>query len=359
MKNSAHLRHVFAACLCATLVLPACAKKPEEKKSGPPPAIITTTQAVARDVPVLEHSTGEAESATAPKIGAEVGGRILKVHVEIGDAVKKGQLLAEIDASDYAADARRVEAQAVSQQKLTERYRELANKGFVSPSKVEEIEAQNVSSREQLTRANKNLSRTRVTSPLDGRVDNRFVSVGDWIELGKPMFQLSTSEALRIRLPFPETVAERIKVGQMVTLSTPTAPGQNVNGTITQLRPMVGASSRSFDAIVEVINPGNWQPGASVNGEVVIETHPGAITVPEQSVVLRPAGTVVYIVDSGKALQRKVKTGVRQSGYVEILEGLNAGEQIAVDGAGYLTDQAKIVVKPVEQKGTGAAEQAK
>ncbi len=359
MKNSARPRYAIAACLCAALTLTGCAKTPEEKKSGPPPAIITTTQAVARDVPVLEHSTGEAESATAPKIGAEVGGRIIKVHVEIGDAVRKGQLLAEIDASDYAADARRLEAQAVSQQKLTERYRELAGKGFISPSKVEEIEAQNVSSREQLTRANKNLSRTRVTSPLDGRVDNRFVSNGDWIDLGKPMFQLSTSEALRIRLPFPETIAERIRAGQSVTLSTPTAPGNSVSGTIAQLRPMVGTTSRSFDAIVEVMNPGNWQPGASVNGEVVIETHPGAITVPEQSVVLRPAGTVVYIVESGKAIQRKVRTGVRQSGYVEILEGLNAGEQIAVDGAGYLTDQAKVAVKQPEQNGAKAAEQAR
>jgi RND family efflux transporter MFP subunit len=198
-----------------------------------------------------------------------------------------------------------------------------------------------------------------VISPLDGRVDNRFVSNGDWIDLGKPMFQLSTSETLRIRLPFPETIAERIRAGQSVTLSTPTAPGNSINGTIAQLRPMVGETSRSFDAIVEVINPGNWRPGASVNGEVVIETHPGAITVPEQSVVLRPAGTVVYIVESGKALQRKVRTGVRQSGYVEILEGLNAGEQIAVDGAGYLTDQAKVAVKQPEQNGAKAAEQAR
>jgi RND family efflux transporter MFP subunit len=358
MKNPARIRFALV-CMSAALTLSACEKKPEEKKSGPPPAIITTTQAAVRDVPVLENSIGEADSATSPKIGAEVGGRIIKVHVEIGDEVKKGQLLAEMDASDYASDARRLEAQAAAQHKLTERYRELARKGFVSPSKVEEIESQNVASREQLTRASKNLSRTRVIAPLDGRVENRFVSVGDWIDLGKPMFQLSTSETLRIRLPFPETVAEKIRPGQAVALTTPTAPGKTMSGKIAQLRPMVGTSSRSFDAIVEVRNPGSWQPGASVKGEVVLEIHTGAITVPEQSVVLRPAGTVVYAVENEKALQRKVKTGVRQAGYVEILEGLNAGEQVAVDGAGYLTDQAKVAIKQPEQNGAKPAEQAK
>lgn len=358
MKNSVHFRFVLA-CLSATLALSACEKKPEEKKSGPLPAIITTTQTVTRDVPVLEHSIGEVDSTTAPRIAAEVGGRITRVHVEIGDTVKKGQLLAEIDTTDYAADVRRLEAQATTQQKLTERYRELAQKGFISPSKVEEIEAQNVSSREQLTRANKNLSRTRVISPLDGHVDNRFISAGDWIDLGKPLFQLSTSEVLRIRLPFPESAAQRIRAGQRVTLSTPTAPGKNVSGTITQLRPMVGATSRSFDAIIEITNPGDWRPGASVNGEVIVETHSGAITIPEQSIVLRPAGTVVYVVENGKALQRKVRTGVRQAGYVEILEGLSSGEQIAMDGAGYLTDQARVAVKQPEQRADKTAEQAK
>ena len=114
----------------------------------------------------------------------------------------------------------------MTQQKLTERHRDLASKGFISASKLEEMEAQNVSTREQLTRAAKNLSRTRIVSPVDGRVDNRMVSVGDWIDLGKPVFQLSTSENLRIRLPFPETAASRIKLGQTVTLSTPTAPDQ-------------------------------------------------------------------------------------------------------------------------------------
>lgn len=339
---------LLLAALVAGLSLAGCGKK-EEKKAGPPPAVISVTKAETRDVLVVEQSIGDADSSTAPKVGAEVAGRITKVNAEIGDAVKKGQVLAEIDALDYSADAKRMEAQAVSQSKLTERYRELAKKGFISPSALESYEAQDVSAREQHNRAAKNLARTRIVSPVTGRVDNRLVSVGDWIELGKPVFQLSTSEHLRIRLPFPETVASRIKVGQEVHLSTPTAPDKIMAGKIEQVRPAVGGSSRSFDAIVAVTNPGDWKAGSSVNGEVVIETHPGAVTVPEQSVVLRPAGTVVYAVENGKAVQRKVKTGTKQGGYIEIVDGLKAGETVAVDGAGFLTDKATVAVKGDKQ----------
>lgn len=334
--------------LTAGLALGGCGKKAEEKK-GPPPAVISVSQALTRDVPVVERAVGEADSSTAPKVAAEVAGRITKILVEIGDPVKKGQLLAEIEPTDFSADAKRAQALAVSQQKLTERYRELAKKGFISPASLEGYEAQNVATREQYARAAKNLSRTRILSPVDGRVDDRMVSVGDWIDLGKPVFQLAASDRLRIRLPFPETVASRIRVGQAVSLSTPASPGKVVSGQVTQLKPMVGSTSRSFDAIVEVKNPGDWRPGGSVDGAVVTETHPAAVMAPEQSVVLRPAGTVVYVVQDGKALQRKVKTGVKQGGLVEIVEGLKSGETVAVDGAGFLTDKATVAVKGGKQ----------
>lgn len=346
------LFHLATFGLCATLAMSGCAKKPEEKKSAPPPAMVTVTQAESRDVSVVENSVGEADSATAPKVGAEVAGRIIKVNVDIGDPVKKGQLLAEIDSADYSADAKRLEAQAASQHKLAERYRELARKGFISPSALESYDTQDIAAREQHTRATKNLARTRIVSPVDGRVDNRFISVGDWIDLGKPVFQLSTSEKLRIRLPFPENAAPRIKVGQTVILSTPAAPDASMTGKIEQVQQLVSSTNRAFDAVVEVNNPGNWKPGASVNGAVIIEKHEQAVTVPEVSVVLRPAGKVVYVIENGKAVQHIVKTGVTQNGMVEILQGLKAGETVAVDGAGFLTDNAAVNVKdPASTKG--------
>ncbi len=339
------MRWALLAALLAGATLGGCGRKEEAAKQGPPPALITAAQAQARDLELVETAVGEADSATAPMVAAEVAGRVIRVHAEVGDAVRRGQLLAELDAADFAADARRLEAQALTQRRLTERYRELARQGFISPIKLEEVEALNVAAQEQHVRAAKNLARTRIVAPVAGRVEARLVSQGDWLELGQPAFQLATSERLRIRLPFPETAAARIRAGQTVYLTTPSAPDAPFTGRVTEVRSLVGTGSRSFDAIVEVGNPGQWRPGASVTGRVVVETHPGAVMVPEQSVVLRPAGTVVYVVADGRAAQRVVRAGTKDRGEIEILEGLQAGETVAVDGAGFLTDGAKVAVQ--------------
>ena len=95
---------------------------------------------------------------------------------------------------------------------------------------------------------------------------------------------------------------------------------------------------------MDINNPGSWRPGASVNGTVIIAEHPGAVTVPEQSVVRRPAGEVVYVIEQGRARQRVVRTGQRKEGRIEILEGVTVGDILAVDGAGFLTDGARVQV---------------
>jgi len=353
--------------LLTAALISGCAKKAEEKKSGPQPAIISAAPAQSRDVVLSERSVGDVDSTSTPKVGAEVAGRITKVNVEIGDPVKAGQVIAELDGRDYQlakqaaqAEAARLAATLAQQARQTERYRELVKKNFISPLLMDQTESQEIATREQLAaaraqleRADFNLSRTRIVAPVSGRIDQRMISVGDWIELGKPLFQIAGSDKLRVRLPFPEGAGARIKPGQTVLLSTPAAPGETVSGRIEQTRPVVSGGSRAFDVIVEVKNPGLWRPGASVNGEVVMETHAGAVTVPEQSVVLRPAGAVVYVIESNQALQRQVKTGIKRDGQVEIVAGLKAGEQVAVDGAGFLTDKAKV---SVQQKG-GAPKQ--
>jgi len=348
------MRPLLLLILIVALGLAGCGKKPEEKKA-PPPSLITVAQAQARDLEIIEEAVGEADSATAPKVAAEVAGRVLKVYVEVGDAVKRGQVLAELDPGDYAADAKRLQAQAVTQQKLTERYRDLAGQGFVSSSKLEEVEAQNIAAQELYARAARNLARTRIVAPISGRIDARFIAQGDWVDLGKPAFQLTSSERLRIRLPFPETVAPRIRPGQAVHLISPSAPDKPFDGRVSEVRPMVGSGNRAFDAIVEVANPGDWRPGASVTGRVVVEVHPRAVMVPEQSVVLRPAGKVVYVVAEGRAVQRVVSTGIKEGGQIEILEGLKAGETVALDGAGFLSDQARVQVQATSstQPGSG------
>jgi RND family efflux transporter MFP subunit len=145
-------------------------------------------------------------------------------------------------------------------------------------------------------------------------------------------------------LPFPERVADSLVPGQSVRLRV-NSGNQAVNATISELRPMIGTNSRAVEAIVELDNPGTWRPGNSVSATVVLSTRTGQALVPALSVVQRPAGSVVYVLDGDTARQRVVEIGVRTNGDVEVRDGLAEGERVVVDGAGFLTDGTRVEVQ--------------
>jgi membrane fusion protein, multidrug efflux system len=107
---------------------------------------------------------------------------------------------------------------------------------------------------------------------------------------------------------------------------------------------MITADNRTVDVIADVVDAEGWQPGASVTGTVILGEQAAAMMIPEQCLVLRPAGEVVYVVRDNIANQAVVKTGLRQNGLIEVLEGLNDNDTIVVDGAGFLTDKAPVKI---------------
>ena len=142
---------------------------------------------------------------------------------------------------------------------------------------------------------------------------------------------------------FPEKLAHILKPGVDIKLETPTTdvPYTTI---IQELKPQIVADSRSIDVIADIEKQDDWQAGASVKGTIVFDKK-DSVSVPEPSVVLRPSGSVVYEAVNGKAVARNVKTGITQDGWIEIIDGLEADKEIIVDGAGYLTNDANIVLK--------------
>ncbi|WP_287962620.1 efflux RND transporter periplasmic adaptor subunit [Alcanivorax sp.] len=321
---------------------------------------VTVVQAESRDLARWEPSVGQLHAIESPLIAAEVAGRVLAISADVGDSVKKGAALALIDPQDYRlakaatqAEVERFTALIRAQQLQVKRLRSLMADKSASRSALDEAEAklgalkaQLAGARVRLQQAERDLARTRVTSPIDARVDQRQVSVGDWVNKGTPLFRLTTWKRLRARLPFPESLLSRLRPGLPVRLTTPLSPGETAEGRIDEIRPAINEANRAVEVIVDFDNPGNWRPGASVTGEVQLENRPNAVVVPEAAVVRRPAGTVVYLPENGHVRQRKVVTGLRIDGLVEIRHGLKAGETVVLHGAGFLTDGAAIEVKP-------------
>lgn len=320
---------------------------------------VTATTAISRDIEVWESSVGQLETRIKPLIAAEVSGRLGSVNVEVGEQVKQGQLLAEIIAEDfYLAEARakadidRVEALLHAQHLKTDRYRSLVQKKLTDQSTLDDAEAQEaalraelVSFRVRLQQAQRDIDKAKITSPVDGEVDELRVSRGDYVAVGSPLVRITNRQYLRARLTYPETFLPQLHRHLPVRLSSPSAPGVTVESSIRYVRPSVTHGSRAAQVIVEIENPGSWKPGATVTGAVRVALHEAVVMLPKVSVVLRPAGTIVYVLNDGKAVQRVVRTGLQQDDFVEILSGVRAGEQVAADGAGFLTDGATVDVK--------------
>jgi len=366
--------------LCAALLLTACDKKPEEKKSGPPPTLITVTQVKSGAFEVTEDTLGTLEAVNDPKIGAEVAGKVARVLAFAGKTVKRGETLAIIDATDLAlasqseqAEARRLEVLLAQQDKLVERQQSLVAKGFLSQNAADDAKAQRGAIAEQLASAQaragvgkRSVGKTTVVAPFDGIIENQMIAPGDYVKLGDPLFQLVSNQRLRAHLPFPESAAPRLTRGQVVRLTSPQLPGKVFEAKIADIRPSLAESSRALDVIVDLEADGLLRAGGTVNASVQIAAKAAALVVPEQSVVLRPAGKVVYaiVAEDGKqkAQQRVIQAGAKKGGVIEVLAGLKEGETVAQDGAGFLTNGAAVTVKeakPDAQKtGSGATAQS-
>jgi RND family efflux transporter MFP subunit len=206
----------------------------------------------------------------------------------------------------------------------------------------------------------RSLGKTRVVAPIDGEIETQVVASGDYVKVGDPLFTIVGTQRMRAHLLFPENAANRIRPGLKVTLESPAAPGRAIESTIDEIKPTMSAGNRALDAIVRFeTNDGAFRGGGSVNARVVLQTKSDALMVPEQSVVLRPAGKVVYVVANGRASQRLVETGLKQDGLQEVVKGLAAGDVIAADGAGFLSDGAAVTLAATRSAETKGAKKGR
>ncbi len=346
--------------LLALILLAGCGR--EDATPAPPgPRAVPVTTATAQAATVVETATavGRLDSKSRPRLEAEVAGRITSVVVDVGDRVAAGDRLALLDPTDLRLEQQRAQAELAQlrsdrdhQQRQLERLLGLAERELASTAQLDEarsrlnaLNAQVSAARARLQLAERNLGRAEIVSPVDGEIEARLISTGDRVAPGTPLFTLSTDHLLQATLPFSERHLTRLRPGLPVRLTSPVTPGQEVVHPLSEIRPVIAPGSRAVEVIVEFPSPGGWPPGASVDGVVELERRDDAILVPALSVIQRPAGRVVYVVEGETAHQRVVEIGLRVDHQYEIRSGLAAGEVVVLDGAGFLTDGARIAVR--------------
>lgn len=355
-----HKKTALILLLCSVF-LTACGDDAGQKVVGPRPVLITMFEALSGVTEELEVTVGRIESKAEPLVAAEIDGRITRIYAEVGTKVAAGDSLARIDPEDYRlslqsaqSEVGRLNAMIEQQQRLVNRYLKLREDEFFAEntldaalSELDVLKKQKISAVTRLTQAERNLTRADVGAPLSGEISERLVNEGDYVKRGNPLFRISTDDYLRIVLPYPEELADRLRTGLTVRLESATAFGTRIEAQVTEIRPTIGDFNHAVDLIVDMPNPGNWRAGGTINGELVMKTIDDAVLIPETSVVLRPSGHVVYVLndDLTSVEERLVETGVLTNDLLEIRSGLTAGEKVALDGAGFLTGGAAVNVQ--------------
>ncbi len=327
----------------------------EEKKPIKKAVSITTQNVKLSNLDVYEKSVGIVYNLDSSFISAETSGVVKSVNVEIGDYVNKNQVLAQIDKEELEntrnaqiSEINKIKAQLKDQEKNLVRYKSLYKNGYVSQSELDAISTNVKTLKEQLSSAkamlanyNIVLEKSVIKSKIQGIIQERSISKGTFVSIGTPLFTIVDNSNLLILANYPQFFSSIVKKDQAVVVEID--ENKIIKTKIKEIKPVVDEQTRSLQVIIELPNNEyKLKPGETVNVKIIIQKKSNIILLKEEAVVLRNKGKVVYIIKDNIVEERLVKTGVSQDGLIEITDGLQGGEEIALEGAGFLSNNANI-----------------
>ncbi|HKP45026.1 MAG TPA: efflux RND transporter periplasmic adaptor subunit [Pyrinomonadaceae bacterium] len=386
---SKHCRFVIAPLLAVTLLSAACRSSYQgsarENKAGEKTARQVRTARV-EETPFGETVTANGTLAAYDQstAGVKVAGRLRTISVDLGSVVRRGQAIAQLEAEDYKLRVQQAEA-ALSQARARlglspegaddkvkpedtgtvrqakavmdearlsrERAAKLVQQGVVARSDfdsadatykvalsryqdaLEEIrnrQALLAQRRSELALARQQLADTAVYAPIDGIVQEKKASVGEYLAAGAPVVDIVRMNPLRLRAEVPERDASTVRMGQNVRVSIE-GDARIYLGQIKRLSPVITQQNRMLVVEADVQNDGLLRPGSFAKAEIVTNDAKMAVTVPNNSIVTFAGIEKVIVVQNGKALEKPITTGRRNGDWTEIVAGVNVGDQVVVD----------------------------
>jgi RND family efflux transporter MFP subunit len=361
----------------------------------PVKVIAAVEQRVARTV----VATGTLAAEDQVVIGTKVPGRLAEISIDMGTRVRRGQVVARLDASDYRlrvdqAEAALHQARArlglplggaderidPEQTSIVRQARAVLEEAQLTRDRSAKLMEQNLIARAQLDTAEANLkvaegryhdaleevrnrqallaqrrseldlarqqlADTTMTSPIDGAVAMKQASVGEYLAAGAPVATVVQIHPLRLRVNVPEREAVDVRTGQTVRLTVEGDPTV-YQGRVVRLSPIVQEQSRTLSVEAEVPNErAVMKPGAFARAEVVTEASQPVIRVPTAALVTFAGIEKLLVVRQDKIVEVRVQTGRRANDSVEIVSGLKPGEQVVLQPGNLAPGQAVVVTR--------------
>ena len=312
---------------------------------------VSVTQAVPSEWPLLLSANGNIAAWQEAVIGAEAGGlRTEEVRVNVGDRVKKGQVLARLQSDTLRADLdqtraslKEAEAGLAEATANADRARRLQPSGMITGQQATQWLTAEQTARARLAvfkakiRADEvRLTQTEIKAPANGVISARSATIGAVVQPGQELFRLILDERLEWRADVPAAELARLKPGMAATVFT--ASDAKVPGTIRMIAPTVDAQTRNGLVYVDLADVQDAKAGMFARGEIALGKS-GALTLPQASVQMRDGFHYVFrLGDDSKVVQTKVTVGRRSGDRIEVISGIDATQKIVSDGVGFLVD---------------------
>lgn len=339
-------------------------------------------------------SPGEAVTDRKIIMKAEVAGKIKSLNAEESRHVKKGEILLEIEDEEYKLElesqeadrlrylseillekkfgeyeersSRQDEKKILEAEKEYEKARQLFQKGLISTEefekkgkqyelaliesgeKKEEIRAaaKGLTQAEiRVKKAKMALEKTKIRSPFYGIVYDIKVSPGEHVSNGSELFTLINIERIKVHATVLESEIRKMKVGREVELTFSSYPEKSFKGTVKAISPIVNPEDKTCKVIIDVANPGEEiKPGMHVDVEIASNIYENRLLIPQEAVLVRGGRRMAFVVENGMAKWRYIQVGFENEDFVEVLEGIEEGEQVITEGHLTLAHDAKVNV---------------
>lgn len=359
LPRPAALRTALAATLVLSLSLTACKKKDDvaEKAASTPALAVTTTPVVTRQMADALDVSGPVSAVEEMQLGVELSGlRVTALHVDVGQPVRRGQVLLTLDhrvldssLAQANAAMREAEAGAELARANLNRGQGLASSKYISATQLDELRAARTQAEARLgtARAARDAAALQrsfadLRAPANGILSKRLVQPGQVVSAGMELMRMIRDGKLEWRAELPSAQLSQVKPGDRIALHT--REGKPIEGRVRAVSPGVDATTRTGTVYADLPQPGDLQPGVYLQGSISTGLS-DALVIPTQAIVLRDGFPTVFTIDAqGVAHQARVRTGGKESNLTAVIEGVKAGDQVALQGAGFLADGDKVRV---------------
>lgn len=290
-----------------------------------PPVVAVTTPEYGTAVRAV-YATGIVEPTVSIPIAPRAGGRIVQLLAEEGDRVSEGEVLARLEDADLRRTVEELQARERYARQTYNRVRELVDRGVAAAVELDRALSDLQAAEAATARAREQLDYMTLRAPAEGFILRRDGEVGEYVGINQPVFFMSADAPLRIEAEVDEEDIPLVEVGQPVLVNADAFPERVFDGQVAEITPKGDPVSRSYRVRVKLPENTPLKVGMTADTNIIVEREENALLLPATAL----ADGSVWLVRGGELHRQPVEVGIRGDEQVQILDGLETGDQVAV-----------------------------